>query len=99
MITEWSFPALDAGLPCNHGAGQRVPTQRDRALAFTAFQKLLFRTLGELRDGTLAADIARTVGYLAAVTARVTETVELDRRVDRLESTILARANSREPFV
>ncbi len=42
MITEWSFPALDAGLPCRHGAGQRVPTQADRAFAFTAFQKLLF---------------------------------------------------------
>ncbi len=44
MITEWSFPALDAGLPCRHGAGQRVPTQTDRAFAFTAFQKLLFIT-------------------------------------------------------
>jgi len=44
MITEWSFPALDAGLPCLHGAGQRVPTQADRALAFTVFQKLLFST-------------------------------------------------------
>jgi hypothetical protein len=44
MITEWSFPALDAGLPCKHGAGQRVPTQKDRAFAFTAFQRLLFST-------------------------------------------------------
>lgn len=42
MITEWSFPALDAGLPCRHGAGQRVPTQTDRAFAFTSFQKYLF---------------------------------------------------------
>ena len=41
MITEWSFPALDAGLPCEHGAGQRVPTQKDRAFAFTAFQRHL----------------------------------------------------------
>jgi hypothetical protein len=44
MITEWSFPALDAGLPCRHGAGQRVPTQKDRAFAFSVFQKLLFTT-------------------------------------------------------
>jgi agarase len=44
MLTEWSFPALDSGLPCRHGAGQRVPTQKDRAFAFTAFQKLLFTT-------------------------------------------------------
>jgi hypothetical protein len=44
MITEWSFPALDAGLPCNRGGGQRVPTQTDRASAFTIFQTLLFTT-------------------------------------------------------
>jgi hypothetical protein len=44
IITEWSFPALDAGLPCKHGAGQRVPTQSDKAFAWTAFQKLLFTT-------------------------------------------------------
>ncbi len=44
MITEWSFPALDAGLPCSHGGGQRVATQKDRAQAFTVFQTLLFRT-------------------------------------------------------
>jgi hypothetical protein len=42
MITEWSFPALDAGLPSKHGAGQRVPTQKDKAFAFTSFQKYLF---------------------------------------------------------
>ncbi|MCX6376469.1 MAG: hypothetical protein NTU88_10635, partial [Armatimonadetes bacterium] len=44
MLTEWSFPALDAGLPSVHGAGQRVRTQKDRARAFTIFQKLLFST-------------------------------------------------------
>ena len=27
IITEWSFPALDSGLPCKHGAGMRVDTQ------------------------------------------------------------------------
>jgi len=44
MLTEWSFPALDAGLPCTHGAGQRVPTQRHRARAFRIFQHVLFST-------------------------------------------------------
>ncbi|MBQ3098968.1 MAG: hypothetical protein IJC66_12515 [Kiritimatiellae bacterium] len=31
MITEWSFPALDAGLPCTRGAGHRMKTQRERS--------------------------------------------------------------------
>lgn len=42
LITEWSFPALDAGLPCRHGAGQRVPTQKDKALAYRVYQTALF---------------------------------------------------------
>ena len=33
IVTEWSFPALDAGRPCFHGAGQRFPTQEGRAAA------------------------------------------------------------------
>jgi len=44
MITEWSFPALDSGLPCRHGAGQRFDTQDQKAQAFTIFQRLLFAT-------------------------------------------------------
>ncbi|HEO70531.1 MAG TPA: hypothetical protein ENN80_04660, partial [Candidatus Hydrogenedentes bacterium] len=42
MITEWSFPALDSGLPCEHGAGMRVETQAQRARCFTHFQKAMF---------------------------------------------------------
>lgn len=42
MITEWSFPALDAGLPSEHGAGMRVDTQAQRARCFTLFQTLMF---------------------------------------------------------
>jgi hypothetical protein len=42
MLTEWSFPALDAGLPCRYGAGQRVPTQKDKARAYAIYQKALF---------------------------------------------------------
>lgn len=42
MITEWSFPALDAGLPSQHGAGQRVATQKDRAHCYSIYQRALF---------------------------------------------------------
>ena len=44
LLTEWSFPALDAGLPCTHGAGQRVQTQADRAKA----SEILLRTVFSL---------------------------------------------------
>ena len=42
MVTEWSFPALDSGLPCKHGAGMRVDTQAQRAKCFDYFQRLMF---------------------------------------------------------
>lgn len=42
MVTEWSFPALDSGLPCKHGAGMRVDTQAQRTRCFTHFQTLMF---------------------------------------------------------
>jgi hypothetical protein len=41
MITEWSFPALDAGLPSVHGAGMRVDTQAQKARCFKYFQAML----------------------------------------------------------
>ncbi len=31
LITEWAFLGLDSGLPCEHGAGQRLATQKERA--------------------------------------------------------------------
>ncbi|MBR2838358.1 MAG: GH92 family glycosyl hydrolase [Kiritimatiellae bacterium] len=37
MVTEWSFPALDSGLPCRHGAGQRFRTQAERTRATELF--------------------------------------------------------------
>ncbi len=43
MVTEWSFPALDAGLPSTNGAGMRVDTQEQRARCFMHFQSLMFR--------------------------------------------------------
>lgn len=49
MITEWSFPALDAvdstgrPLPCKHGAGMRVDTQEQKTRCCELLQRLLFR--------------------------------------------------------
>ena len=37
LVTEWSFAALDSGLPCTHGAGQRFRTQKERAAAAEMF--------------------------------------------------------------
>lgn len=42
MCTEWSFPALDAGLPSVHGAGMRVRTQADKAKCFEVYQTTFF---------------------------------------------------------
>ena len=41
LVTEWSFPALDSGLPCTQGAGQRFLTQRDRTAATELFAKTM----------------------------------------------------------
>ena len=41
VITEWSFPALDAGLPCSGGAGQRFRTQAERTQATELFARTL----------------------------------------------------------
>jgi len=42
IVTEWSFTALDSGLPCMHGAGQRFFTQRERAEATSIFARTLY---------------------------------------------------------
>ncbi|MGE4490279.1 MAG: hypothetical protein AB7E95_12125 [Kiritimatiellales bacterium] len=41
LITEWSFPALDSGLPCTHGAGQRFRTQAERTAAAELFARTI----------------------------------------------------------
>ena len=41
LVTEWSFPALDSGLPCTKGAGQRFPTQKGRTAATELFAKTM----------------------------------------------------------
>lgn len=41
-LTEWSFPALDSGLPSTVGGGMRVDTQHQRAEAARLLQTLVF---------------------------------------------------------
>jgi hypothetical protein len=41
LITEWSFPALDAGVPSVHGAGQRFLTQSGRTAATRLFAQTM----------------------------------------------------------
>ena len=47
IVTEWSFPALDAKdtdsrpLPCRHGAGMRVDSQPQRACCYAIMQREL----------------------------------------------------------
>ena len=42
IVTEWSFSALDSGLPCTHGAGQRFFTQKERAKATSIFARTMW---------------------------------------------------------
>ena len=46
IVTEWSFVALDSGLPCMHGAGQRFFIQRERAEATSIFARTLYALPG-----------------------------------------------------
>lgn len=41
MVTEWSFPALDSGLPCTKGAGQRFRTQAERSEASDIYARTM----------------------------------------------------------
>ncbi len=50
ILTEWSFPALDSGLPCKHGAGMRVDTQEQKAACYRIFANAM-------------ADLPFVVGY------------------------------------
>jgi len=42
FISEWGFPALDAGLPSTRGAGTRVDNQEQRAYCAARLQEELF---------------------------------------------------------
>ena len=41
IVTEWAYPARDTECPCKKGAGQRVPTQKERAAASALFAKTM----------------------------------------------------------
>ena len=41
IVTEWSFPSIDSGLPCQYGAGQRVRTQNVRVRATELFARTM----------------------------------------------------------
>ncbi len=57
--------------------GQPSPERVVTVQTMDDVQRLLFRTLEELRNGKLDADMARSIGYLAGVTAKVVETADL----------------------
>lgn len=42
IVTEWSFSSLESPCPCEHGAGQRFATQKERAEAASIFLKTLY---------------------------------------------------------
>ena len=78
------------------GRNRRTPRRATRPVRLVTVQtmddvqRLLFRTLEELRNGKLDADMARSVGYLAGVTAKVVETADLSLRVDKVEAAVAA---------
>ena len=41
IVSEWSFPALDSGLPCTRGAGCRFFTQEQRATASELYARTM----------------------------------------------------------
>ena len=43
MVTEWSFPSFDTGLPCLHGAGQRYFCQSARVAASEIYATAMMR--------------------------------------------------------
>lgn len=52
-------------------------------------QALLYRVLADTREGKLDADLARTLGYVAGVAAKVAETADLERRVAELTNKVV----------
>ena len=42
VITEWSFPSYESGLPCSAGGGCRMDTQKERAEASELFVRQLY---------------------------------------------------------
>ena len=69
-------------------ARARTPAKPVTIRSVGDVQHLLFRTIEELRNGSVDVDVARTVGYLAGVVAKVTEVAELEERLQKLEKNV-----------
>ena len=75
------------------GRNRRTPARATRPAAVVRIkgiadvQSLLYRSLEELRNGLIEAEIARAVGYLSGVAAKLHEAIELEERVAQLEAT------------
>ena len=65
-----------------------APAQLVHLRTIQDVQELLFRTLGDLRNGAIDVEIARTLGYVAGVTAKLVESVDFDRRIRELEESL-----------
>ncbi len=82
------------------GRNRRTPQRAPKAAKAPSVrtiddvQSLVFRTLEELRNGTLDAGVARSIGYLAGIAAKIVETVELTRRVS--DAALLTRGRFSE---
>ena len=72
------------------------PSKNTAVRCIEDVKALLFQTLEDLRNGTLDTDLARAVGYLAGVTAKVVETVQLEERVDNIEELYIEIAGRTE---
>lgn len=51
-------------------------------------QRVLFTTMAAVCNGRLDANVARTIGYLAGMAAKVTEVVDLAAEVDELHERV-----------
>ena len=72
------------------GRNRRIPrravlgTKESAIESVQDVQRLLYRVLGDTRDGKLDADLARTLGYVAGVAAKVAETADLEKRLTNM---------------
>lgn len=76
------------------GRNRRIPKRAARPKyivrveSISDVQQLLFRTLTELRNGDLDAELARTVGYLSGVATKVAEAADLEQRMREIEQKV-----------
>lgn len=84
---------------CKGGRNRRTPRRASPAVNTTSIKsvqdvhELLYRVLGDTRDGKLDADLARTLGYVAGVAAKVAETADLEVRLMELSNKVMDLAH------